>query len=861
MFFYSNIIRLTVDSRLNGRQCENRNGARFVNSAKIVGDYTRNEHIMTEQQNSSDASHASPQHHAPQVSKLLKPVAFAIILLLAFYGFLLSQGYPQQWRDWSNDHDAYYEYKFSAYKSVDKEEGAFYATAYGNKITWTRNAGDQNFRIEWSKEGFTDEFVPDESNSVRLADRTPNSTLSADMWKLIGEQSVFRVRVVKLDGAGENAGVVAVANVVALSKDLDAEQLVEAVNVRTPHPPFIMVTPFVTLLLCIAFLPLIPATAHWWENNMNRFLVAGTLGLLTLLYYLIGCTFPIEEHWPAHGYVDPAVDGNFAVAKTVFLNAILYEFFPFIVLLFSLFVISGGIRIAGNLRATPFVNSVILLIGGVLASFIGTTGAAVLLIRLLLETNKERKFKVHTVIFFIFIVCNCGGCLTPLGDPPLFLGYLRGVPFEWTFFLWPEWMFVNLSLLALYFAWDSLWFYRRESEESKREDDENVTSISITGWMLNIPLLLGVVAAVAFLDPSRPVPGTEWYPYFYLREAVQLSLAATSLLFSSYFIRKANAFNFLAIGEVAALFFGIFLCMQAPLQILGVKGEQIVTHAEQQTGVSKEQLFFWSTGSLSAVLDNAPTYVVFFDTARTLTPNDEASLRAVYAHRYVYDKETGYRQYGDDRNPLEEIVRDEEIGEINEEGEFVGEFVKKWQYIVWSRSAGSLAYKTNAEVQASVNDDGEKKWRRDNGRWVARDGSNAVLVPVMKEKGLQIPLLMWLKGSEKQGPEIIGFVERTSEWRGGEWRCFDGVRKLVPLGGSTGSRGFIEHALLIAISLGAVFCGALTYIGNGPNFMIKAIAEHDGVKMPSFFGYIGYSAILLLPLLILATLIFLPLFP
>jgi Na+/H+ antiporter NhaD/arsenite permease-like protein len=198
------------------------------------------------------------------------------------------------------------------------------------------------------------------------------------------------------------------------------------------------------------------------------------------------------------------------------MNAIVNEFLPFIVLLFSLFTITGGIRIGGNLKATPFVNSVILFIGAILASFIGTTGAAMLLIRLLLETNKERKYKVHTIVIFIFCVCNCGGCLTPLGDPPLFLGYLRGVAFEWTFHLWVEWTFVNLILIAFYFLWDAVWFYPRESKESKQSDTAHRTSLAISGWMLNVPLLFGVVAAVALLDPGKAVPGTEWHPWFYL---------------------------------------------------------------------------------------------------------------------------------------------------------------------------------------------------------------------------------------------------------------------------------------------------------------------------------------------------------
>ena len=507
------------------------------------------------------------------------------------------------------------------------------------------------------------------------------------------------------------------------------------------HPPYFMIAPFAILLFAIAVLPLIPATKHWWESNTNRLIVAASLGAITLLYYLFGCNFPVEQHWPYHGVIYPDA-GGFTIAKTVLFNAILYEFIPFIVLLFSLFTITGGIRIAGNLKATPFANSVILLIGACLASFIGTTGAAVLLIRLLLETNKERKFKVHTIVFFIFCVCNCGGCLTPLGDPPLFLGYLRGVAFEWTFCLWRQWMFVNGTLIALYFLWDSLWYYRRESVEGKREDSCHATSISISGWMLNVPLLLGVVAAVAFLDPGKTVPGTDWYPWFYLREAVQLGLAAASLLFSNALVRRANAFNFLAIGEVAALFFGIFICMQAPLQILNTEGKNIVTSVREATGLSKEQLFFWSTGSLSSVLDNAPTYVVFFETAKSLTPNSEEELKAdVYA-------------------------------------------------------------------------DGLPKWIEDGGQW--------------------------------------RFVEEWKKDNAGELRPTFGKAKLVPV-----NNGYVEHFLLMAVSLGAVFMGAMTYIGNGPNFMIKAIAEQDGVKMPSFFGYMLYSCLILLPLLVLMTILFL----
>ncbi len=486
---------------------------------------------------------------------------------------------------------------------------------------------------------------------------------------------------------------------------------------RKPYPHPVMVAPFAILLLCIALLPLIPATAHWWESNTNRFLVAAVLGFITLCYYYFACDFPVVLHWPAHQVVDPATAGGFGVTSAIFLNAIVADYIPFIVLLFSLFTICGGIRIEGDLKASPFVNSTILVIGTVLASIIGTTGAAMLLIRLLLETNQERKYKVHTVVMFIFCVCNCGGCLTPLGDPPLFLGYLKGIEFTWTLFaLWPAWMFANLILIGFYFLWDSLWFYPKESKEDKAADNTTKTGLKISGLGLNLPLLAGVVLAVAFLAPTKMVPGTQWYPWYFLREAVQLGLCAISLLFGSKMIRKANSFNFLAIGEVAALFFGIFICMQVPLQILNFEGKNLVATVQEKTGADEKQLFFWATGSLSSVLDNAPTYVVFMETAKSLSPNT-----------------------------VEELKKDPQWGPEYEKGNMI----------------------------------------------------------------------------------------------------------------AVGNTGFIDHFLLVAVALGAVFMGAMTYIGNGPNFMVKAIAEQSGVKMPSFFGYMVYSCLILLPILIVMTLIFL----
>jgi Na+/H+ antiporter NhaD/arsenite permease-like protein len=485
------------------------------------------------------------------------------------------------------------------------------------------------------------------------------------------------------------------------------------------HPPYFMVLPFVILLLCIAILPLIPLAARFWESNLNKLFIAASLGVLTLLYYFFACDFPVALHWPFHSFVEPS-RGGFALAAAVFTNAIVDEFIPFIVLLFALFTITGGIRIAGNLIASPFVNSVIIFIGTVLASLIGTTGAAMILIRLLIETNKERQYKVHTIVFFIFCVCNCGGCLTPLGDPPLFLGYLKGVEFTWTLNLWKEWAFMNLVLIGLFFIWDTFWFYPRESAESKAEDAANVSAIHFSGLALNLPLLFGVVFAVAFLAPSKTFPFTDWHPWYFLREATQLALCAISLVFGGRVVRRENGFNFAAIGEVAALFFGIFICMQAPLQILNVESRAIVAKAESQLGIEKTKLFFWSTGSLSSVLDNAPTYVVFFEIAKTLSPNKESDFK-------------------------------------------------------------------------------------------------------------------------------------KDEWKDTNWKTKLNNGELVRIG----NNGFIDFKLLVAVSIGAVFMGAMTYIGNGPNFIVKAIAEQSGIKMPSFFGYMLYSCLILLPVMILLTLIFL----
>ncbi len=405
--------------------------------------------------------------------------------------------------------------------------------------------------------------------------------------------------------------------------------------------PVYTVVPFVVILLGIAVLPL--AAPRWWESNRNKLLVSIVLGLPVLVLYLVR---------------EPSALVHMAE-----------EYASFIVLLAALYVISGGILMRGDLLATPRVNSTFLAIGSVLASFIGTTGASMLLVRALLQTNRERTRVTHTVIFFIFLVSNIGGMLTPLGDPPLFLGYLQGVPFGWTFRLWPHWLLMVGVLLVTYFVWDTL-LYTREPLAALRRDRARVEPLRVRG-ALNGLGLAGVVLAVAFLGAPA-------------REAVLVALAAASLWRTPREIRRANGFTASPIVEVAVVFFGIFLTMIPALELLRLRGGELGVRAPWQ--------FFWATGALSSFLDNAPTYLTFLALGQGL--------------------------------------------------------------------------------------------------------------------GL--------------------------------------AREVVD----------VPHTILAAISVGAVAMGANSYIGNAPNFMVKSIAEEQRVKMPTFFGYMLYSALILLPLFTVVTLIF-----
>jgi Na+/H+ antiporter NhaD/arsenite permease-like protein len=395
------------------------------------------------------------------------------------------------------------------------------------------------------------------------------------------------------------------------------------------------------MLLAIAVFPLwIP---HWWESNRNKLFVSLVLGLPILSLY--------------------------AARRPGALLAMAEEYVSFIILLAGLFVISGGILLRGDLVATPSTNTAFLALGSALASFVGTTGASMLLIRPLLQTNRERTHVRHTIVFFIFLVSNIGGMLTPLGDPPLFLGYLQGVPFTWTFRLWPHWGFQIFVLLALYFVWDTRQ-YTREPIAALRRDRTQVEPLRLRGG-LNVVWLGLVVLAVAFLHAP-------W------REAAIVALAALSLWQTPSVIRRAIGFTTYPIVEVAVLFMGIFLTMIPALEILRLRGGEL--------GVREPWQFFWVSGILSSFLDNAPTYLTFLALAQGL--------------------------------------------------------------------------------------------------------------------GL--------------------------------------TREVVDM----------PHAILAAISVGAVSMGANSYIGNAPNFMVKSIAEEQGVKMPSFFGYMAYSGAILLPLFVVVSLVF-----
>ncbi len=440
-------------------------------------------------------------------------------------------------------------------------------------------------------------------------------------------------------------------------------------------PPTWTVAPFACYLLVIAVLPLF--AAHFWEKNRNKLILAVVAGLPVVIYLLAAQDH--GGHWLLHS-------GK--------------EYAAFIVLLASLYIITGGVYVKGSLSGTPLVNTMMLALGGGIASFIGTTGASMLLIRPLLRANEKRLRRAHIVIFFIFIVSNGAGMLTPLGDPPLFLGFLRGVPFLWTLKLFLPWAMVNGALLVIFHILDEVIFNKEERERpgSQLEEVQQVKEpLRIQGG-LNFLWLFGVIGVIYVIGAYGEHISKSEDLRLLLQIVGMLAMAGLSLVATRKEVRTENKFGWGPIIEVAVIFIGIFVTMVPALKYLEAKGGEM--------GISQPWHFFWAAGALSSFLDNAPTYLTF----------------ATVGVSYV-----------------------------------------------------------NTTTGAGLSAD--------------------VLGP-MAENALGAPILT-------------------------------------------------------AVSCGAVFMGANTYIGNGPNFMVKAIAEQGGVPMPGFFGYMAYSAAILIPIFVAVTLVFL----
>jgi len=453
--------------------------------------------------------------------------------------------------------------------------------------------------------------------------------------------------------------------------------------------PLWSVMPFVLTLLAIALLPLF--AGHWWEHNRNKAIVGAVIALPVVAFLFM--SYPAEG-WHGYRFMDSL--GNWvAVSHPHPVIETALDYVSFIVLLGALFVIAGGIHIKGEPAGTPLVNTALLAIGAVLANFIGTTGASMLLIRPLLRANKKRRDKVHVVVFFIFVVSNIGGLLTPLGDPPLFLGFLKGVPFGWTMSnLLAEWALANGLVLVVFNLLDQYKFNKEDLATPGALTEEVQPGprrkFAIEGG-INLLFLAGVVAA-AYLSGRYVWPRGA-------QEASMFAMAGLSVAFTQKEIRKGNAFTYNPIVEVAVLFAGIFITMIPALLILNARGAEL--------GITQPWQFFWATGMLSSFLDNAPTYLALTATASGLLGIDFSQNSTSY----------------------------------------VGLMLSP-QYVV------------------------------------------------------------------------------------------------------------LGAKLLTAISCGAVFMGANSYIGNGPNFMVKAVAEENGVKMPSFFGYMAYSMLVLIPIFVIVTFVF-----
>jgi Na+/H+ antiporter NhaD/arsenite permease-like protein len=348
--------------------------------------------------------------------------------------------------------------------------------------------------------------------------------------------------------------------------------------------------PFVGILLSIALCPLL--APGFWHHHFGK--VAAAWALLFAVPFVVRF-------------------GGLGLHEL--LHVALVDYVPFLILIATLFTIGGGIHVAGSLRGTPLVNAALMSIGMALASVVGTTGAAMVMIRPLLKANRHRRHRAHTVVFFIFLVANIGGGLTPLGDPPLFLGFLHGVPFFWTLGLWKQVCFAGGVVLALYVLQD-LWYWRREPAAVRHGGDEPAEPVRIEG-AVNLPFLAGVVAAVvasgAWHGQELHVLGVHQQTGNLLRDGFLLAMLAASWRATPRAVREANEFSFGPIQEVAILFAGIFVTIIPAMAMLRV-GEQGAM-AFVVEAVRTPAQFFWASGILSSFLDNAPTYLAFLSTA------------------------------------------------------------------------------------------------------------------------------------------------------------------------------------------------------------------------------------------------------
>lgn len=350
--------------------------------------------------------------------------------------------------------------------------------------------------------------------------------------------------------------------------------------------PLWSILPFVGILLSIALIPLV--FPHFWHDH-----------------------FPKVSFFWALVFAIPFIYFFKQTALNEIAHIIIIDYIPFILLLWSLFAVSGGIHIKGTLKGTPAVNSIILLIGTILASFIGTTGASMLLIRPILHSNSWRVYKVHTVVFFIFLVSNIGGSLTPLGDPPLFLGFLHGIPFFWTIKILPEMAFASIILLLLYFVLDS-YYYKKESLTAVPESEQEPLKVE---GAHNFIFLFGIISAVLFSGSFR-LGQINFFGIIQtienlIKDALLILMGVASLVFTRKEIHKNNEFSWAPIREVAYLFAGIFITIIPALAILRA-GENGALHWLIKSVDSPAQ-YFWTVGMLSSFLDNAPTYLTFLN--------------------------------------------------------------------------------------------------------------------------------------------------------------------------------------------------------------------------------------------------------